>query len=417
MAQWQNYSDGDILKALHQCVQYSLVTYVQDAPLHLILKYLSSTPFFRGADQLYYLVLRTHGISAHYTEEGQHLVALQPELATAYVMAEQNINAPSHKNSCDSILHIITPIVHRMIISTPYANRMNTMVGNLSLETAMQIPRVAMCVPEYRSMILRMRPSFIIADVIGNTLNPFVVSGIAARCSEISSMCPELWNIVLKHHYHQELVRLNFRKFLVGYPIMTVKHLDTLFPDIVQFPHQFNVLCAKLWFADRNIRAYLLGYDLDQGCPSNESVSARLHHLNSVGVEKYVKEITGISMSNNVLTGYLGHVYYDHIVGKKLGNTMDKEGIPVGKYYPYDLIPLVYEDTVYMVPVHDFKVSSNHRTLTDALNDRIIPYLPRSPDPDQVKMIIRRFQPSFKTVRGVQAHQRLLDLMFSDSGC
>lgn len=410
MVQWQNYPASAITGAIHQCVQHTWVTYVVDAPLPLLLQYLATTPFYLGADQLYYLILKAHGKAAHYSSDGRHLVTIAPELAMVYILAEQDTNALATVGSDTTIADLVAGIVPRMMFSPAYSNRMNTIIGTVPLEEAIKIPRVALCVPEYQKALVQGR-RFLVADLFMCKFTLQTVNLLTSRCSTLKATCPDLWDIVLQHTVHRQLEEARLRRSIQGYPVIAIKRLGALFPQLIACPAEWGVLATALWFSERRARAYLLGYDLDQGCPSNHTVCKRLVHLNTVGLESYVKEITGVHVTaDNRLTGYVGQVHYDSIAGKKLGNSVDSNGIPVGWYYPYDIVPLIYDDTAYLVPLNEFRRVVDYRDVAHALAAQIVPYLPGVPSRDQVTIIIKRLQPTFYALRNIPVHQRLLGL-------
>lgn len=408
--QWTNCAPATVLAAIHQCVQYTLVTYVLDAPLPLLLQYLSETPFYRGADQLYYLMLQKYGTAAYYAADGRHLVTVNCELAMVYVLAEQDLTAVATLGGSATIADAVATIVPRMVTSPAYATRMHTITGTVSLQEAMTTPRAALCVDTYLEELRRCSHT-VMADFATHVVSLEIVNRLLTRCCELKATCPDLWALVLAPAFHRQLEKLQLRRILQGYPVMVIKELSTIFPDLLQCPSHWGVLPLKLWFCERRIRGYLLGYDLDQGCPSNVTASQRLSHLNTVGVEAYVKEITGVHLTaDNRLTGYVGQNYYAAIAGKQLGNVADSYGTPIGWYYPYDVIPLVYDDIAYLVPLHEFKRTNEYSSLTQALMEGMVAYLPGAPSADQIKLILRRLRPAFTTLRSIPVLERLLEV-------
>lgn len=83
---------------------------------------------------------------------------------------------------------------------------------------------------------------------------------------------PNLWNLIMKEYYQQQLLRLKIYDYLCIVAARQITALNALFPNLIRLPPKLGTLGIKLWYAPRYVRAYLLGLDLSHGRPSDEII-------------------------------------------------------------------------------------------------------------------------------------------------
>lgn len=424
-------SEEAILQGIHECVHGSVVRHILKLPVETLIKYLSKFPFYLGADTLYYLLLRKVGSDAYYSDDGRHLVTINPELLGVYVLAEQNLKAPVTREVTDSeetIYHLIKSNIDRTITCYRYQLRNSIIIGEASFESAWSNPSIALNIPLYQGMFHKMAfLQEILISLIDNdcwepidVLNQNIFSLILQRMAFVKGAYPNLWDLLMKEYYQQQLLRLKIYDYLSVVATRQITVLNAFFPDIIRLPPKLDTIGIRLWFAPRSVRGYLLGYDVCNGVPSDEIISERLYHLQDIGIERYTDEITGIYMENNkILTGKIGMMFYPHLKGKKLINVKDLSGSSLGIYYPQDLYPisdgnnvviLTRSDIDSIIPVNTLSPQS----LTSLLTKDNIPYLVESPDQETIKSIFDRLTCDIPIRCGIPVRTKLVETMSYD---
>lgn len=424
-------SEEAILQGIHECVHGSTVRHILKLPVETLIKYLSTFPFYRGADTLYYLLLRKVGSDAYYSANGKHLVTIHPELLGVYVLAEQNLKAPvtrGETNSEETIYPLIKSNIDRTITCDRYQLRHSIIIGEASFQSALSIPSIALNIPLYQGMFHTMAfTPGILVSLIDNdcwepihVLNQNIFSLILQRMAFVKGAYPHLWNLIMKEYYTQQLLRLKIYDYLSLVATRQITVLNTLFPEIIRLPPNLDTIGIRLWYAPRSVRSYLLGYDVCNGVPSDETISERLYHLQNIGIERYADEITGIYMDHNkILTGKIGMMFYPHLKGKKLINVKDLSGSSLGIYYPQDLYPISDGNNVVMLTRSDIEsiIPSNTvspQSLTSLLTKDNIPYLVESPDQETIKSIFDRLTCDIPIKCGIPVRTKLVETMSYD---
>lgn len=425
---------GDLdtqLQAIHECVYASTVRHVLNFPLEILIQYLSTFPFYRGADTLYYLILQRFGKLAHYSSYGIHLVKLQPELCGVYVLAEQNIHARIFKYDSptgQTIYEQVNEYITRTIICPRFQLRNNIITYEAEFNDACQIPSICLNFPKYQKIFATLindsnvRLALIINDCweAFTTIDGSIFQLILDRLSFVRGSMPNIWNMVLRDYYKQQLIRLKIHNILPYTAIRQITMLNTFFPELINMPNNLDALGIRIWFAPRTTRAYLLGISLEEGIPSDEYVSERLLRLKQLGIEGYVKEITGIRFDkNNLLTGYIGMVNYPQIRSKRLVNYRDRMGISLNSYYPHDLYPLIYGEDVVLISRCDVITLMIRRDMTYAnfqscFVKEIFPYIIEQPSPEVFLDMFGWITNKIPGNRGVSARIKLVELMAWD---
>lgn len=452
----------EVLEAIHQCVLNSTIRHVLAFPLSIIIEYFSTYPFFCGADTLYYLVLRKAGEKAHYAKNNRHIVSIQPELAGVYILAEQNMKAPlirniratklnnkkcwddlqssqsAEQNSAltaeslspnETIYPIIKASIDRTITCNRYKIRHSIITGEASIKTATIIPTIALNIPRYQSFyqqsitIPEMTKILIDQDCWEpiKTLNFTILSHMIYRMILIKSISSQLWKHSLREYYTNRLKILNIHDSLPVITSRQIYSLHNILPDLVRFPSGLNTLGIRLWFTERMARAYLLGFDIYEGIPSDEIVCERIQRLQRLGIEKFTDEITGVYVDNdNKLTGRIGTNFYHDFVGKTLVNTKTAMGTSIGTYYVCDLIPVISGDSAYILTLYDFinAFDTNDRIFPETVQRTIIegkiPFINEDVGIDEAKKIFDRIFVKMDIVRGIPARTRLVEIMSHD---
>lgn len=421
--------DDKTLQAVHECVHGSTIRHILKFPIEILIKYLSTFPFYRGADTLYYFLLKKFGSDVYYTSTGKHLVTIHPELLGVYVLAEQNLKAPITKDSVDDTIYpLIKSNIDRTITCERYQMRHSIIIGEASFQNALNIPSIALNIPLYQGMFHSMSLTpVILTSLVDNdcwepiqSLNKNVFFLMLQRMAFTKGVYPNLWTLVLKEYYSQQLIRLNISDYLSFVATRQITALNNLFPDIVRLPPNLDTLGIRLWFASKPTRAYLLGFDISDGIPSDSIISERLYRLQQLGIEKYSDEITGIYLdTNKILTGKIGIMSYPKLIGKKLLNTKDMSGSSLGSYYPQDLYPIINKDTVFILTRSDIEdlVPGNtvtYQGLVSLLVPNNIPKLVEPPNMDTVREIFDRLTCNIPIKCGVPVRTKLVETMSWD---
>lgn len=417
------------LQAIHECVYGSTVRHVLKFPVEVLMQYLSTFPFYRGADTLYYLLLTKVGKDAYYTVDGRHLVTIQPELMGAYILAEQDLNAPIMKDTIEPTVHKqVSEYITRTITCRRYQERNQIILGEAPVPAAYHIPSIALNIPIYQQAFAnniaspQVRLLLIGLDCWEAIpqMDLTVFQMILDRIAFVRGTMPNLWQLVLREYFKQQLIRLRLEDLMPTIAVRQISLLNTLYPDLVNMPTDLDTLGIRIWFASRSARAYLLGIDLREGLPSDELVSERLHRLRDLGIEKYAAEITGIELDENkLLTGKIGILTYSELKGKRLLNNKDLAGIPLNSYYPHDMYPLVTGDNVVMITRRDMMklivgTDASYHQLRSLFTKENIPYIVETPSMETIQDMLNWAATKSAIKRGTPARVKLVETMAWD---
>ena len=415
-------------QAIHECVYGSIIRHVLKLSPDSILEYLTKYPFYRGADTLYYFLLKRIGKDAYYAADGRHLISIHPELMGVYILAESDVNAPVIRDVPEKTVYpMIKAVIDRTITCERYQLRHSIIIGEADTSKAKQIPSIALNIPTYQAYYQSKSEDLnVVACLIENdcweaikerngNLLPLMIS----RMLTVKATLPNLWDLVLKEYYTQHLLRLKIYKMISSSPVKYITMLNTLLPDLIRLPPGLDTLGIRLWYAPRPTRAYLLGFDVSDGIPSDEIISERLLHLQNVGIESYADEITGVYIDGNGhLTGQIGMMTYPDLAGKKLLNTKDSTGVLLGTYYPYDLFPVIHDGNVVILTIGDIQVAvaatpcrsaEDLRAILENIDTLVCPM-----DLPTAKTIYARLTSPINAVRGNNARVNLVEIMSWD---
>ena len=417
------------LKAIHQCVIHSVMRHVLTFSPEKIIEYLTTYPFFRGSDTLYYFILRKVGALAYYAPNGHHILSIQPELSGVYVLAEQDMKAPLIKDVPEpTIQPIIIESIVRMVTCPRYKLRHSIITGEAEVKDAVKIPSIALNISRYQSFFQNVSNHIDLMSLLIDqdcwepisSLNYNIMTMMISRMSYIVAIAPELWELSLRQYYTQRLVSLEICQHLPSINNRQLNALNKLLPDLIKSPPNFNTLSVRLWFTDRTARAYLLGFDLNNGVPSDEIISERIQHLQRIGIEKYAEEITGIHVAqDNRLTGYIGNIYYDYLAGKQF-ITSQSNLTKLGASYVYDLIHVIIEDQVHIIKLWNIiTVIDKDRNVTpeyirEIFASGIISDVKGIISFENAQRITAQLTAGVGTNRGISAHTRLVEILSHD---
>lgn len=420
----------DIMDVIHQCVIHSTIRHVLTIPVKILIEYLSTYPFFRGADTLYYFLLRRYGSDAHYSSDGRHLITIQSELSGVYILAEQDMGAPAIKDVPNkTIYNILKKTINRTVSCERYQLRHSIITGEASIQDAVKVPSIALNIPQYQqfyhqSVTLEMAASILIEQDCWEAvpiLNYKILAMMLTRMSYISSVAPKLWKYCLRQYYSDRLLALNIHKMLPHMITRQLVALNTLLPDLIRLPFELNTLSIRLWYSDRITRAYLLGCDIIEGIPSNEIISAKIQKLQKDGIETYSDSITGVYLDGeDKLTGKIGEHFFPNIQGKKLVNTRTTVGTSIGSHYVSDLIPIVAQDRVEIVLIYDFVAKINPESILtpqliiDLIESGTVGTLKVAISQEEAEHIGDRISVKIETTRCIPSRIRLVEIMSND---
>lgn len=431
MASEQMQPDVTMFHAIHECVYGSTVRHILTLPLDQLIHYLSTTPFYRGADTLYYLLLQREGAKVHYSANGRHLVSIQSEFAGVYIMAGQDPNAMIIKDTPgETISPILRDHITRTVSCQRYRTRQLIMSGDAPFPLASSIPSISLNIQQYQHNYetMVMVPSILLNLITNDCWEPvrmldeYVFPIMLDRMTFVKATMPNLWNLVLCKYYAQQLQRLHLHVMFPEIASRQLLVLNGLFPDIIRLPTNLDAISVRLWFCSKLSRAYLLGLDIRDGIPSDAMISACLNHLQHIGIEKYVDEITLIRLdAEGLLTGRIGTFYYPQIVGKKLLNTVDLGGMRLNMCYPADMYPLTTKDGVVIITRNDMgrllqkaPDDSTESQLKSMISPEYIPYLTETPSEETLLEMITWFNIEFGVARGTPARTKLVEMMSWD---
>jgi len=421
---------SDIFKAIHQCIVHSTIRHMLSVPKEVIIEYLVTQPYFRGADTLYYFLLRRDGTDVYYDSKGRHLISIQPELSGVYILAEQDMDAPINKGvRGNTIYSILMKIIGRMSICERYQLRHSIITGEASLPTAVKIPSIALNIPQYQKAYQQAGMDPGVLNLLINydcwegvqILNYSILSQMLDRMAFVSAAAPELWKYFHRKYYTAQLQSLQIHKIL---PQMVSRHLvalNTLLPDLIKLPPGLDTLGIRLWYTEPASRAYLLGCDISQGIPSNEIISEKLQTLQRLGIERYIEDVTGIYFDeNNKLTGKIGEYFFPQIEGKKLINNRTSLNTYVSSHFVSDLVPIVFEDLVEIVLVYDFVAAIMSESIVtteliiDVIESGAVGTLKSKITEKAAIDIQTRIMVSTEATRGISPRSRLVEIMSND---
>lgn len=428
MASKDIFDTTTVLQAIHECVNDSTIRHVLNLPHNYLLAYLSKYPFYRGADTLYYFLLKRLGPAAYYAVNGVHLTIVNPELLGVYILAEQDINAPIQKGSSDTIYLTIIKYIERTIYCPQYQLRNEIIIGEAPFSDAKIIPSIALNTPYYQrqysdlSDVPAIRAELILYDCLEpiTTMDDNLFLKIFKRIAYVKALMPNLWKVILEDYYRVQLIRLRIYNILPILSTRILTQLHTVYPEIVQLPHNINALGIRLWLSSRSSRAYLLGMDVRDGLPSDEAVSRHLQLLNEVGIEKYVSTITKINFhENGLLTGQIGLLTYPELAGKRLVNQKDLTEKMINTYYPIDIFPIVLGDDVVIITYQDVGKLSSYTDVTleqlrRLIRPQNIPYLREELSHDTFIELCEWAFMGIDVQRGIPARNRLVEIMAYD---
>lgn len=418
------------LLAIHECVNGSTIRHIIDLPLEILLRYLSTFPFYRGADTLYYLLLQRYGEEAHYSEDGRHMVTIQPELLGVYIFSEQNIYSPLLRNvSEETIYSRIIEYIPRTLTCKRYQMRNTIIIGEATWKEAVQIPSISLNMPIYQKMFRdRAENIQIICTLIRmdffegiDNINAVTLDVILSRIAFSKGSMPNLWNLTLREYYKNQLLRLKILNLL---PYLTTRQITTIngiYPELINLPSGLDTLGIRIWFSTRDWRCYALGIDTRDGLPSDEFVSERLRHLKELGIERYCNEITGIEIGENKrMTGKIGTFNFPELRGKELVNIKDLSEISLNVYYPSDLFPLISGDKVVILTRRDMNMIMppdrfNFQGVQQLLNRETIPYLIEPPSEEIFLNMITWISSLMLIKHDIPARVKLVETMTWDS--
>jgi hypothetical protein len=428
-----NYSTDIILQAIHECVYGSTIRHVLKLSTEILVLYLSTFPFYRGADTLYYFLLGKAGRDAYYAPDGRHLVTIHPELIGVYVLAEQDIRAVEILNADpnNTIYSRIKANITRTMTCHRYQMRHSIIIGEAPVGTAMAIPSIALNIPVYQSVYQILSPQYqtilIENDCWECIQSLHVYQGkpmalMIRRMAVVKGTMLNLWNVILKEYYGKQLLRLKIHDYLPELPTKHITMLSNLFPEIIRLPPHLDAIGIRIWFSSKPSRAYLLGYDLEDGIPCDRMISERLQHMQKVGIEQYSDEITGVIVDElGFLTGKIGMLMYPQLIGKKLMNNKDMVGVSIGVYYPFDLCHFICGNNAYIIPTMDIaaiaindNVDIDVEYLSTILTEEKIPYLTEVPSKSDLRRILRQYLREVGIPRGTPVRNKLVETMSYD---
>jgi hypothetical protein len=261
----------NIFKAIKECIDGSLIYHIIDFPSDILIEYLTTNPYSKGADILYFILLKKLGWNAYYNKDSVHVLSLNNELVGSYVIANQYIKAPNIINSNGSTIYeLINNNIYRFISCDNYIIRYSIMNEETPYEIALKLPSVALNFSLYRNYIIKNYIIFnnsvfcIEYDFLEplNILTYSIFKNILNRMSIVKNSMYNLWKLSLKKYYLTHLLRLNIRKFFSKLLIKDLKTLNSFFPKLVRLPKNLNSLCIKIFYMNEYTRAYILGFNI-----------------------------------------------------------------------------------------------------------------------------------------------------------
>jgi len=425
----QNSDDKIMLEAINECVYGSTVRHVLHFPYKVIVKYLSIYPFYRGADTLYYLLLKREGKKVYYDERGIHLVSIQPELSNVYNLAEQDCEALEKENvPGKTIYEIIMRNIGRMVVCKHYQQRNKIMTEEETDENAAQIPSIALNFPKYQMLLGGMTHvtqvmSIIICDCWEaiKYMDSHLCILQLERMTYVKVTMPNLWHIVLEEYYRKEMVRLGINNVLHTLPVRHIRGLNSIYPDIIKYPDNLDTIGVRIWYSPEKARAYLLGFKVEKEMPTLEEIKENINKLQEWGIEKFVEEITKIEInSEGKLTGRIGQTLYPLIKDKVLVNSKDLQRININIYYPADLYMLISDKHVVVITRNDIinmttRNSLNYHGFRDIFLKGGIPYLIEIPTEQIMMDMFSWVTIDIGIVRSIPARIKLVEMMSIDT--
>ena len=261
----------NIFKAINECIDGSLINHILEIPSDILIEYLTKNTYSKGADTLYYILLKKLGWNAYYNKDGVHVLSLNNELVGSYVMTNQYIKAPININSNNSTIYeLINNKIYRFISCDNYIIRYAIMNEETPYNIALKLPSIALNFPLYRDYIINNYISlknsiFCIEYDFLEPLNILTYPSfkhILNRMSVLKSTMYNLWKLSLKKYYLTHLLRLNISKFFSKLSIKDLKKLNSFFPKLVRLPKNLNSLCIKIFYMNEYTRAYILGFNI-----------------------------------------------------------------------------------------------------------------------------------------------------------
>ena len=261
----------NIFKAIKECIDGSLIYHIIDFSSDILIEYLTTNPYSKGADILYFILLKKLGWNAYYNKDSVHVLSLNNELVGSYVIANQYIKAPNTINSNGSTIYeLINNNIYRFISCDNYIIRYSIMNEETPYDIALKLPSVALNFSLYRNYIIKNYIIFnnsvfcIEYDFLEplNILTYSIFKNILNRMSIVKNSMYSLWKLSLKKYYLTHLLRLNIRKFFSKLLIKDLKVLNSFFPKLLKLPKNLNSSSIKIFYMNEYNRAYILGFNI-----------------------------------------------------------------------------------------------------------------------------------------------------------
>lgn len=425
-----NIPTESIFKAIHECVMGSLLKYILDVPKSTLIQYICNYPLLPNTDVLYYLMLKKYKSQVYYDISGKHILLLKPELSTVYIHSHSNLDIPSDISnpSSKSLISCIKNSCDRTYLCPIYRNRINVITCKASKEAALSFPSIALNFDIYTKNFndIKTLIKYDHLKFIGNLLiklcsNDIYFSYILDRINFIKVCYPNFWNLFLKNLYLKSFNELNILNYLYTLNISTILRFSSCFPEFLPLPSNFNFIHLRIWFHPPITRAFLLGYDISLGVPSEEMLFDSINDLSTIGIDKYLNYITMISFdSSNLLTGHIGLCHYPNLTGKKLYNMFSLSNEHISTLYLQDIFFIVIKETAYFISYNDInnKINSNDFKLEFFINlitPVNFPFLPSIPNKGDIYTIFNKFVNPDNIYRGHLAKDILLKILYIDN--
>jgi len=414
--------EEDYESIIREAILHGFIMHVMSLPLEHIKMFFNKNVITNDADILYFLMVQKYGDKMYYNNQGRHLVSINPELTGAYIVAGGNIYAPIvlESNIQDSkdikdtndltIYSLVINSFKRIFISEGYFNRLKIMQEeNMNISGNFS---AAVNLPYYQEKYFKFHKIGIEYDYwdVITELNSVNIQCMISRTIFVKSMAPAFFKKIMKGYYLSHLIRLNIKSFMKRMHPYDILLLINLFPEYLYIPENIKTrsfLGIKLWISDDSTRAYLLGFDIYKNIPDEVEILKSIQNLENIGIESFVKEVTGIKMENGSLTGYIGREYYPELIGKKLLN----ENVYIyDRYYPFDIFFIHDEKSVFlMTPLEVVRACYNFHSIED-IRYEINKISGLIVSDSKINQIVKRMRINPEIIQGLPAINQLLDL-------
>jgi hypothetical protein len=292
----------------------------------------------------------------HYIEDRHFLSGVRaPEYGAIFILSGGDIETPIYKNKPkEQLIQYVAPALARMHTDSTFERKMKLICDKSGVPVRY--------LQENRSLLFQCHTSNLIREYLAKTNQGLdshaqmiiesdyfdalavadqLVEPLMARCQTLISTAPQYWEAVAKPDYRDFFNKLIAAKKLAGSTKAQALDLDQIFPGIFGVTlSRLSDLAYKVTCLDFTVQAYVLGFPIQYGLPSQPMIENLLYYLSTVGKDRYAQDLK--EYEERMANGYLnGETNGWHQVPWQVRNTQDVLENSVYEYNSFDRIMLI----------------------------------------------------------------------------